>query len=173
MVSGSGSNDDNTSRIFISSRDCGVYWGFDCVNWSWYGFAHGFLRYFCRPPRTLSNRTPSFSIPIRRHFRNRQAWHAFRRRLFISQSLLAGQVYSILPKWEYEIDEKLIPSIKNAVNTNPGWSSWKMLYMLRSWLHRNGIHWPHPHTPGTIDAVFPPLSHPDSYCHCRNHLSLR
>lgn len=55
------------------------------------------LRYFWRPPRTRSRRTPSLSMPVLRHFCIRQAWHAFRRRLLISQSLLAGHVYSILP----------------------------------------------------------------------------
>lgn len=66
------------------------------ITWTWNGIS-GFRRYFCRPPLTRSSLTPSFSIPDRRHFLNRQAWQAFLRRLFISHSPLAGQVYSILP----------------------------------------------------------------------------
>ena len=41
---------------------------------------------------------PSFSIPIRRHFWNRQAWHAFLRRFVISHMPFAGQEYSIFPE---------------------------------------------------------------------------
>jgi len=40
---------------------------------------------------------PSFSMPTARHFWNRQAWHALRRRFVISQPPKAGHVYSILP----------------------------------------------------------------------------
>lgn len=36
-------------------------------------------------------------MPIRRHFWKRQAWQALRLRLLISQLLVAGHVYSMLP----------------------------------------------------------------------------
>ena len=41
--------------------------------------------------------TPSFNMPTERHLVNRHAWHALRLFLLISQSRLAGHVYSILP----------------------------------------------------------------------------
>ena len=41
--------------------------------------------------------SPSLSMPTPRHFWKRQAWHALRRLLVISQSPLAGQEYSIFP----------------------------------------------------------------------------
>jgi hypothetical protein len=37
------------------------------------------------------------SMPIRRHFWKRQAWHDLRLRLVISQLPFAGQLYSMLP----------------------------------------------------------------------------
>lgn len=104
----SGSNDAKTSSILMSSSVCGGCddeWGI-C---SWYGCMFGFRRYFCRPPRTRSRRTPSFSIPINKHFLKRHAWQAFRRRLLISQSLFAGHVYSMLPKrLRFSLNELLL-----------------------------------------------------------------
>lgn len=40
---------------------------------------------------------PSFSIPTLRHFMKRQAWQDLRLRFVISHSLVAGQLYSMLP----------------------------------------------------------------------------
>lgn len=75
--------------LTLISSSCGLGW----LESGW----SGALLYFCRPPRTLSSLTPSLNIPVRRHFRKRQAWHAFLLRLFISHSLDAGHVYSIFP----------------------------------------------------------------------------
>jgi len=50
---------------------------------------------------------PSRSMPTRRHLVNRHDWQDFLRRLVISQSLVAGQVYSILPE-----------KIRHQVNVN-------------------------------------------------------
>ena len=53
---------------------------------------------------------PSFNMPIRRHFWNRQAWHAFLRRFVISHIPFAGHEYSIFPemknKWKIYPDGK-------------------------------------------------------------------
>ena len=40
---------------------------------------------------------PSFNIPTLRHFMKRQAWQDLRLRFVISHSLVAGQLYSMLP----------------------------------------------------------------------------
>lgn len=40
---------------------------------------------------------PSLSMPTVRHFIKRQAWHDLRLLLVISHSLVAGQLYSMLP----------------------------------------------------------------------------
>lgn len=48
----------------------------------------------CPGPR---QRSPSLSMPTRRHLVKRQAWQALRLRLVISHSLEAGQLYSMLP----------------------------------------------------------------------------
>ena len=45
-------------------------------------------------------RSPSLSMPTRRHLVKRQAWQALRLRLVISHSLEAGQLYSMLPARE-------------------------------------------------------------------------
>lgn len=40
---------------------------------------------------------PSLSMPTLRHFMKRQAWQDLRLRFVISHSLVAGQLYSMLP----------------------------------------------------------------------------
>jgi hypothetical protein len=52
------------------------------------------------PPQSCpgpAQRSPSLSMPTRRHLVKRQAWQALRLRLVISHSLEAGQLYSMLP----------------------------------------------------------------------------
>lgn len=48
-------------------------------------------------PCTQAQRSPSLSMPTRRHLVKRQAWQALRLLLVISHSLEAGQLYSMLP----------------------------------------------------------------------------
>ena len=53
-----------------------------------------------RPHPGPRQRSPSLSMPTRRHLVKRQAWQALRLRLVISHSLEAGQLYSMLPAKE-------------------------------------------------------------------------
>lgn len=50
-----------------------------------------------RPHVAEGGLLPSFNIPTLRHFMKRQAWQDLRLRFVISHSLVAGQLYSMLP----------------------------------------------------------------------------
>ena len=50
-----------------------------------------------RPHVAKGGLLPSFNIPTLRHFMKRQAWQDLRLRFVISHSLVAGQLYSMLP----------------------------------------------------------------------------
>ncbi len=66
------------------------------INWAFWWCRSVTYLYFCLPPRTRSSRTPSFSIPFRKHFWNLDSIQPFYTPPFLSLLKSCGSNWVIL-----------------------------------------------------------------------------